>query len=151
MTLRDILERAHCCDELLAFASQRLALPPMEADEWGTYCQRCNCGPPPGMPFDPHDCIQKNDVDGGPRFLAFGQLWSGIERHDWLTWLMRHCPDQFEDSWRDCVSALHSLADFSTDLRSGWVRGSSMVPCPEPEARQREACRLIRLYVRLRK
>ena len=101
--LRDILERAHCCEELLNYVALVEATAPRDR----------------------------------PYQLDFEGLWECIERHDWLTWLMRNCPDQFEDSWRDCVSALHAVADACTgdpDQHGGGV----------------EVCDLIRQYIRLR-
>lgn len=107
MTLHELLERAHCCPELLEFAAQT------EARTQKLF---------PGY------------------VLTFAGLWNSIEaRHDWLTWLMRHCPDQFEDSWRDAVSALHALGDaYDTDH---W----------EAVWSAHRTCGLIRSYIRLRK
>lgn len=83
---------------------------------------------------------------GGPS-PDFRQLWESINRHDWLTWLMRHCPDQFEDSWRDGVSLAHALADRRQDDFKDLGRG---VHWREPEALAKDTCITIRDYIRLR-
>lgn len=125
MTLRDILERAHCCPELLAFATRAACWCDELEDGGGNWH-----GAQPSCPAE----AQR------PILGTFTELWSAIDRHDWLTWLMRHCPDQFEDSWRDAVSALHAVAD-----AYGMVSDE-----PEGNERGANACRVIRLYVRLR-
>lgn len=123
-TLRDILERAHACEPLLAFAKR-----------------------PSARNDHPYACAYAKVVGGtcscsvGPYFFkTFAELWHAIERHDWLTWLMRHCQDQFEDSWRDCVSALHALCEAYSLISDE----------PEGNERGQRACDLIRQYVRLR-
>jgi len=102
--VRDILELAHCCDELLAFAAT-------------------------------------GDIGRTP-FVHFRGLWNAIDRPDWLTWLMRHTPDQFEDSWRDAVSVVHALADArANDWGLVGIRLDTL---------NQSTCNTIRLHVRLR-
>lgn len=114
MTLRETLERAHCCDELLAFAAS------------GDF--------------------------GGTEFKNWRAFWYAIERHDWLFWLCRHCPWKFEDSWADALSAAHGLADAYHDRAQPAAPGGMFAGTPEVLAalRAREACRIVREYIRLR-
>lgn len=111
MTLREELERAHCCDELLKFASI-VKVPRFD----GT-------------------------ISGNLR--TFAELWAVIECPAWLIWLMRHLPHRFEANWHDACAALYSVTDAA-------IRGGAFADDVNVRDCQREACRLIRQYVRLR-
>lgn len=80
-------------------------------------------------------------------YVYFDDFWQSITDPEWLTWLMRHVPDKFEDSWRDVTSALHALAVAHVNADAQDYCASFPDPADEVPSR---TCRLIRQYVRLR-
>lgn len=76
-------------------------------------------------------------------YIYFDDFWKAITDPEWLTWLLRHAPDEFEDSRRDLIEVAHALAVARAhDVQRGmsWSDGAADL----------DSCKLIRLYVRLR-
>jgi hypothetical protein len=84
---------------------------------------------------------------------TFEDLWNAISDPEWLTWLLRFAPDQFEDSRRDLIEVVHALCTARRDDLARRDARSSVLNSVGGDDLwiAADSCRLIRLYVRLRR
>lgn len=79
------------------------------------------------------------------QFETFAELWNAIERTDWIFWLVRHCPDEFENSLEDMTSAAHGLAQArELDIVNPDTEDVSVLEIAA------FSCQVVRDYVRLK-
>lgn len=145
MTVREELERAHCCEPLLAYATQlklgHRYVGRLVCDEYEAHTDSCVSHSGPCLYPPNQDVVARCGLafaEHGPRFIAIADLWRAIERHDWLLWLMARLPYKFEDSQRDLRHAYGELATVFVE--------SEGLSRAEREAR---ACAVLRGHVRL--
>lgn len=54
--------------------------------------------------------------NSGAEFSSFAELWRSITDPDWLTWLMRRCPEQFALAWsRESINLMLTIQRMCVD------------------------------------
>lgn len=90
-----------------------------------------------------------NWLEGQEPFDSFSSFWCVCPRPDWLTWLIRHVPDEFEQAWsRESVNVLLTVLNLWRCESNSVVNRSGVIIASRVDLL---ICEAIRTYVTLRR